>query len=136
MEYCVMGLGDTSYEQFNEMAIFCDNGMTKLGATRYYELGAANQETYTTEDDFMKWKSDLWTVLFKHFSAQQTEEQVAQADAAKKTKSTAVIDPNQMPFKVVIDGELAKESTFEYALNMRNYSKSADVTVKSVIELR
>lgn len=75
MEYAMMGLGDTSYEQFNEMALFCDRGMTKMGAKRHYEVGAANQAEYTTEDDFLKWKQDLWGVLFKHFASQQTEEQ-------------------------------------------------------------
>jgi sulfite reductase alpha subunit-like flavoprotein len=41
-----MGLGDTSYEQFNEMAVSCDNCMTKMGASRLYDIGAANAETY------------------------------------------------------------------------------------------
>ena len=63
----MMGLGDTSYEQFNEMAVFSEKSMTKLGAKRIYELGAANQETYSTEDDFTKWKENLWQVLFEHF---------------------------------------------------------------------
>jgi sulfite reductase alpha subunit-like flavoprotein len=69
MEYCMMGLGDTSYEQFNEMARFCDNAMTKLGAKRFYEVGAANAETYTTDDDFQKWKQPLWQILFTHYSS-------------------------------------------------------------------
>lgn len=46
LQYCVMGLGDTSYEQFNEMAVSSDNALTKMGAARLYELGAANAETY------------------------------------------------------------------------------------------
>lgn len=59
-----MGLGDTSYEQFNEMAKFCDKCITTLGGKRLYELGAANAETYTTEDDFFAWKKPLWSFLF------------------------------------------------------------------------
>lgn len=62
-----MGLGDTSYEQFNEMAIFCSTGMQKMGGKLLHDLGAANQETYSTEDDFMKWKELLWSNLFDHF---------------------------------------------------------------------
>ena len=58
-----MGLGDTSYEQFNEMAKFCDKCITTLGGKRLYELGAANAETYTTEDDFLAWKKPLWSFL-------------------------------------------------------------------------
>ena len=51
-----MGLGDTSYEQFNEMAVFCDKSLTEMGAKRLYQVGAANAETYTTEDDYIKWR--------------------------------------------------------------------------------
>jgi NADPH-ferrihemoprotein reductase len=64
LEYCVMGLGDTSYEQFNEMAKFCDKCITTLGGKLLYKLGAANAETYTTEDDFFDWKKSLWSFLF------------------------------------------------------------------------
>jgi NADPH-ferrihemoprotein reductase len=56
MEYSIMGLGDTSYEQFNEMAVFCDKSLTEMGAKRLYQVGAANAETYTTEDDYIKWR--------------------------------------------------------------------------------
>lgn len=68
-----MGLGDTSYEQFNEMAVFSDKAMTQLGAKRFHEVGAANAETYTTEDDFQKWKQPLWQILFKHYSCSEPE---------------------------------------------------------------
>jgi sulfite reductase alpha subunit-like flavoprotein len=74
LEYAMMGLGDTSYEQFNEMAVFCDNALRKLGATRLHDLGAANQETYSTEDDFQKWKAPLWDTLFTHFRKSETQE--------------------------------------------------------------
>lgn len=56
------------------MAKFTDKALTKLGATRLYELGAANQETYSTEDDFVKWKEPLWEFLFNHFASSQTDE--------------------------------------------------------------
>lgn len=52
MNYTIFGLGDTSYEQYNEMGKVMDEGFEKLGATRIYPLGAANAEFFTTEDDF------------------------------------------------------------------------------------
>jgi sulfite reductase alpha subunit-like flavoprotein len=81
-----MGLGDTSYEQFNEMAVSSDNCMAKMGASRLYELGAANAETYQTEDDFIKWKTNLWSFLFDHFGKQETTEMQAEAQVNKATK--------------------------------------------------
>ena len=50
--YCIFGLGDTSYEQLTEMALFCDRSFAKLGANRIGEIGAGNAETHTTEEDF------------------------------------------------------------------------------------
>jgi sulfite reductase alpha subunit-like flavoprotein len=49
------------------MAVSCDEWLTKLGARRLHLLGAANSENYTTEDDFIAWKDNLWSVLFEHF---------------------------------------------------------------------
>ena len=64
MKYCLFGLGDTSYEQFNEMAQFCERSLVAIGATRIGEVGAGNAETFTTEEDFQKWKQSLWDTLF------------------------------------------------------------------------
>jgi len=52
MKFCIFGLGDTSYEQFNEIAKYFDKSLTALGATRIGEVGAGNAETFATEDDF------------------------------------------------------------------------------------
>jgi NADPH-ferrihemoprotein reductase len=52
MCYTIFGLGDTSYEQFNEIGIQFDKGFEQLGAKRLYDMGVANAEHHTTEDDF------------------------------------------------------------------------------------
>ena len=69
MKYAVFGLGDTSYEQFNEMGKVFDEGFEKLGATRLYDMGVGNAETFSTEDDFNKWKENLWQKIFEHYAA-------------------------------------------------------------------
>lgn len=128
-----MGLGDTSYEQFNEMAISCDNSMAKMGATRLYELGAANAETYTTEDDFIKWKDNLWSNLFEHFGKLETTEM--KATVKPKPAQRPQGEPNALPW--VLSSESVKaDVSFEYAMNIRNYQKSTDVTVSHVKEMR
>ena len=65
--FAFFGLGDTSYELFNEMGKQFDEGFEKLGGQRLYPLGAANAETNTTEDDFARWKKDLWQELVEHY---------------------------------------------------------------------
>jgi len=75
MKYAVFGLGDTSYEQFNEMGKTFDAGFEQLGATRLADMGVGNAETFSTEDDFNKWKENLWTKIFDHYSSQMTDEE-------------------------------------------------------------
>lgn len=76
MSYAIFGLGDTSYEQFNEMGIQFDKGFEQLGATRIFELGAANAEHHTTEDDFDNWRARFWPALIDFFEKTQTEADV------------------------------------------------------------
>jgi len=42
------------------MAKFCDKSLTAIGATRIGDIGIGNAETFTTEEDFYKWKQPLW----------------------------------------------------------------------------
>ena len=42
MNYCVFGLGDTAYEQFNAMGIFFDKTFEELGGKRVSEPGIGN----------------------------------------------------------------------------------------------
>ena len=64
MNFSIFGLGDTSYEQFNEMGKMFDESFEKLGGRRVHDMGVGNAETFSTEDDFNKWKEDLWQKIF------------------------------------------------------------------------
>lgn len=123
-----MGLGDTSYEQFNEMAISSDKALTAMGAVRIGEIGAANAETYTTEDDFIEWKENLWTKIIEHFAKTDSE------PVLPKPTAKPVTDPSVLPW--VVTQTLEEVPEVEYALNMRNYQKSADVTISHCKEMR
>lgn len=56
MNFTIFGLGDTSYEQFNEMGKVFDESFEQLGGVRLYPMGVGNSEHHTTEDDFDKWR--------------------------------------------------------------------------------
>ena len=73
MDYAIFGLGDKSYELFNEMGTYFDKTFEKLGGTRVYELGAANAETFSTEEDFFKWKCEFWPNVIAHYAKNCTE---------------------------------------------------------------
>lgn len=67
MSFSIFGLGDTSYEQYNEMGKVFDESFEKLGGNRLHEMGVGNAETFSTEDDFNKWKEDLWKNIIEHY---------------------------------------------------------------------
>jgi len=80
MKFAIFGLGDTSYEQFNEMGVVFDKSFEELGGQRFSSLGVGNAETFSTEDDFIRWKEGLWSKLFALFDAHQTEEEKKKAE--------------------------------------------------------
>jgi len=69
LSYLVFGLGDTSYEVFNAMGKYFNEGLGELGGERIYKYGEGNAEGNLTEDDFNEWKADMWRDIFQHYAA-------------------------------------------------------------------
>jgi len=72
MNYAIFGLGDTSYEQYNEMGTVFDKTFEQLGGKRVHQMGVGNAETFSTEDDFNSWKENLWSKIIAEFESKQT----------------------------------------------------------------
>lgn len=81
VKFAICGLGDTSYELYNEMGTYFDKSFETLGAERVFKLGACNAETFTTEEDFCKWKAELWPSLCDHYRVTDT---TSRADLLKR----------------------------------------------------
>ena len=75
MKFIVFGLGDTSYEQFNVIGKFINEGLEELGGERIYKYGEGNAEGNKTEDDFNDWKCNLWKEIFEVYAKTQTTSQ-------------------------------------------------------------
>lgn len=67
VRFTVFGLGDSSYEQFNEIGKQVNEGLAELGAERVYKYGEGNAEGNKTEDDFNEWKAEMWKDMFKFY---------------------------------------------------------------------
>ena len=140
MKYAIFGLGDTSYEQYNEMGVQFDEGFAKLGAERLYKLGDGNAETFSTEDDFNKWKEDLWKTIFDYYAKFESQEDKSKALIRRKSSvlhSGVEGDRDALPW-LIDDSGLVLENADEpqYDMNMRNYTTSVDVPIKEIRELR
>jgi NADPH-ferrihemoprotein reductase len=68
VDFMVFGLGDSTYELYNEMGRFFNDALEELGATRAYRYGEGNAEGNKTEDDFNTWKLALWEELVQYYT--------------------------------------------------------------------
>lgn len=69
LHYAVFGLGNKTYEHFNEIGKFFDRRLEELGAERVFELGLGDDDA-NLEEDFMRYAEIFFLVLsfnIKHF---------------------------------------------------------------------
>jgi len=63
LKYVTFGLGNNTYEHYNEMVRRVDKNFTKLGATRIGTAGEGDDGAGTMEEDFLAWKEEMWAAL-------------------------------------------------------------------------
>lgn len=76
LNYAVFGLGNKTYEHYNEVAIYVDKRLEELGATRIVELGLGDDDA-NIEDDFITWKDKFWPTVCEYFGIEGAGEDVS-----------------------------------------------------------
>lgn len=76
LNYAVFGLGNKTYEHYNEVGIYVNRRLEELGATRVFELGLGDDDG-NIEDDFITWKDRFWPAVCEHFGIEATGEDVS-----------------------------------------------------------
>ncbi|XP_065174334.1 NADPH--cytochrome P450 reductase isoform X2 [Atheta coriaria] len=76
LNYAVFGLGNKTYEHYNEVATYVDKRLADLGATRVYDLGLGDDDA-NIEDDFITWKDKFWPAVCEHYGIESTGEDVS-----------------------------------------------------------
>lgn len=72
----MFGLGNKTYEHYNQVAIYVDKRLEELGATRVYDLGLGDDDA-NIEDDFITWKDKFWPAVCEYFGIESTGEDVS-----------------------------------------------------------
>lgn len=62
LRYVIFGLGNRTYEHYNEMARKLDKRFTDLGAKRIGERGEGDDDK-SMEEDYLAWKDGMWETL-------------------------------------------------------------------------
>ncbi|XP_053624999.1 NADPH--cytochrome P450 reductase [Plodia interpunctella] len=107
LNYAVFGLGNKTYEHYNEVAIYLDKRLEELGASRVYELGLGDDDA-NIEDDFITWKDKFWPAVCEKFDIQSSGEE-------ELTRQFSLIThaPDEIPASNIFSGEIARLNTLQ-----------------------
>lgn len=75
LRYVTFGLGNNTYEHYNEMVRRLDKNLTRLGAKRLGTAGEGDDGAGTMEEDFLAWKEEMWAALAKALSLMERDVQ-------------------------------------------------------------
>lgn len=95
MQYCVFGLGKTSYEHYNAMGKFFTKSLSEMGASTVHFHGEGD-DMGTLEDDFDEWKQELWANVKDQLRKQKEspvvfQERVSGAKSVVKSSGKGVL---------------------------------------------
>ncbi len=82
------------------MGVVFDESFEKLGGKRFHDMGVGNAETFSTEDDFNKWKTDIWSKLCTLFESKNTSPEEKKKAILRRRSSLKTSNPNVLPWVV------------------------------------
>ncbi|XP_050531790.1 NADPH--cytochrome P450 reductase [Daktulosphaira vitifoliae] len=105
LNYAVFGLGNKTYEHYNEVAIYVDQRLEELGATRVHEIGLGDDDA-NIEDDFVSWKEKLWENVCAHYGIEEMGEEAN----VRQYKS---VDCSNISLDRIYNGEISRLKSYE-----------------------
>ncbi|OXU28241.1 hypothetical protein TSAR_010767 [Trichomalopsis sarcophagae] len=105
LNYAVFGLGNKTYEHYNEVALYVDHRLEQLGANRVVECGLGDDDA-NIEDDFITWKDKFWPAVCEYFNIEGAGEDVS-------IRQYKLTEHNDMPADKVYNGEIARLHSFK-----------------------
>ncbi|XP_054155294.1 NADPH--cytochrome P450 reductase-like [Oppia nitens] len=99
LRYCVFGLGNSSYDNFNTMGKYLDKRLEELGAIRIHELGVGDTK-HNIDEYFNRWKTNMWSSVCKQFNLKLVSRQ--------KSRQYHLIVHNNIPDYQIFTGEVSQ----------------------------
>ncbi|GAW21371.1 hypothetical protein ANO14919_108900 [Xylariales sp. No.14919] len=92
LQYAAFGLGNSNYKYYNRVVDVVVESLEKAGAKAFMPVGKADDANGGTEEDFLAWKTDLFTVFQENLGCQEREIIYAPALAVREDPSLEPID--------------------------------------------
>jgi len=73
LRFVAFGLGNTTYEKYNEMVRKVVHALASLGAKQIGNVGEGDDGSGTMEEDFLAWKEEMWKGVSKEMNLTERE---------------------------------------------------------------
>lgn len=73
IQFCVFGLGNSTYEYYNEIGKKADKRLTELNAEKFAETGLGDDGVGTLDEDFLSWKDSVMESLKNDLNFEEHE---------------------------------------------------------------
>ncbi|RAK95134.1 NADPH--cytochrome P450 reductase [Aspergillus ibericus CBS 121593] len=92
VRYCAFGLGNSNYKFYNRVVDVVAQALDRRGAQSLLPVGRANDAEGATQEDFISWKDDLFTMCKDHLGFAEGEVQYLPTMAVEEDESLEPID--------------------------------------------
>lgn len=92
LHYAAFGLGNSSYQYYNEMIKRVDGALSGCGASRIGVLGLGDDGKGSLEDDFLNWRDSVLPMLASHLSLEKTQRAYEPTFRVERTKMRPTVD--------------------------------------------
>jgi len=107
LRYAVFGLGNSTYEHFNEMGKIVDKKLAEMGGKRVHPLGLGDDDI-NIEDDFVQWKEAFWNSVCEEFNL----ENLGDDFSMRQYEATVLKEGDYKPERV-FSGEVARLNSYK-----------------------
>lgn len=104
INYAVFGLGNKTYEHYNEVGKYFDKRLDELNGRRLIDLGLGDDDT-NIEEDFVTWMDKFWPVVCNHFGISASEQDVS-------IRQYKLVNHEDLPVEKVFKGEVARLNSY------------------------
>lgn len=102
LRYVAFGLGNKTYEHYNEVIRKVDTNLTNMGAKRIGERGEGDDDG-SLEEDFLAWQEEMWPAFCEAMGVDENSAQSGPRQASFRVEELTEYDRNK-----VYHGELSE----------------------------